>query len=495
MPQKTVEEVFETLFQSSGNTWITKNMLENFFYKHTKSRSLQSLNPYIRSDRVFVAQKDNELVFSIRKYALAEANIANNIIRIRDAAHATYSDEYLDSLIDEVEKKKNKKLHIGQRQAVKDAVNNLLIVLTGGPGTGKTTVLEFINDVLLLIDKDLQILYTAPTGKAARRITESTGFGASTLHKRLGITEEKMEPTPISKAFQMLTIDEVSMMDTLVAEATFKAVNTGMRLLLVGDIDQLPSVGPGSVLRDLIASGKIAVARLTKTFRQAGDSILFDNILRIQRGDYHLISGDDFKLAVPSSKISDRELLLYLYKKEIEVYGVHNVMCLTPYRKSGNTCSNIMNTEIQKMVNHNSEHIEDAFHRRFIKNDVVMQLENRDMCANGDVGFISKVYKNGIRVKYTDSECDYSINQLNQLDLAYAMSIHKSQGSQAKSVVTCLLPEHKAMMQRNLPYTAITRAEKKCTLLCEPEIVKYAIENEASSKRLTMLQEQISKKG
>lgn len=493
MPQKTVEEVFETLFQSTGNTWITQTMLENFFFKCTGSKSLSSLNQYIRNERVFMSRKDSEMVFSIKKYALAELAIAENLFRIQSAPHDTYSDEYLDSLIDIVEKKRKLKLHIDQRRAVKKAVNNLLVVLTGGPGTGKTTVLNVINDVQLLINKDLQILYTAPTGKAARRITESTGFGASTLHRRLGITEENMEPTPISKAFQVLTVDEVSMLDTLVCEAMVKAVNTGMRLILVGDTDQLPSVGPGAILRDLISSQRIAVARLTKTFRQAGDSILFDNILRIQRGDYHLVSGDDFKLAVPYPKMTERELLLYLYKKEVEIYGVQNVMCLTPYRKSGNTCSNIMNTEIQKMINQNSEYIIDTNSRRFIKNDVVMQLENRETCANGDVGYISKVYKNGIRVKYTDSECDYSINQLNQLDLAYAMSIHKSQGSQAKSVVTCILPEHKAMMQRNLPYTAITRAEKKCTLLCEPEVVKYAIENEASCKRITMLQEQIKK--
>ena len=238
MPQKTIEEVFDTLFQSTGNTWITQTMLEKFFYKHTGSKSLQSLNQYIRNDRVFMSRKDSELLFSTKKYALAEVSIAKNLFRIQNAEHNTYSDEYLDSLIDIVEKKRNLKLHIDQRKAVKTAVNNLLIVLTGGPGTGKTTVLNVINDVQLLIDKDLQILYTAPTGKAARRITESTGFGASTLHRRLGITEENMEPTPISKAFKVLTVDEVSMLDTLVCEALVKAVNTGMRLLLVGDTDQ-----------------------------------------------------------------------------------------------------------------------------------------------------------------------------------------------------------------------------------------------------------------
>lgn len=488
MAQITYEAAIERLCQSTGNTWIPEKDLRSFMDKYNAG-PLSNLNPAIKNGDIIVARKEEINLFSCKTIHRAEIQVVKNIFRIAKAPIPRYSDQYLDQLIKAVEKRKKVSLHENQKNAVKMAINNSFLILTGGPGTGKTFVLNFINEIHKILNHEIVIAYTAPTGKAARRITESTGFKASTIHSCINITAENMKPTPLSKQIHVLTVDEVSMLDIYVFNALMEAIQTGTKLILVGDTDQLPSVGPGAVLRDLILSGVLPVAKLTATFRQAGDSTLFDNIQRIKNGNSHLVAGNDFAIAVPKVGMSAKEILLWMYKKEVKEYGIDNVMCLTPFRKEGNTCSDVMNFEIQKVVNPSGPCIRKQDGIIFRQGDLVMQLENRSLCANGDVGKVTRIFKNGIRVQFLDSEMDYSLNTLSDISLAYAMSIHKSQGSEAKSVITPLLSEHTIMLQRNLLYTAVTRAKAKCSLLCDPKAVDTAIKNEVSHKRITLLSE------
>lgn len=482
-------DVLDNLCNASGNTWLSYSQVQHFFEKNNET--MNSLQPLIKDGTIKLAKKHDIQYLTLAKYYQAEIDIVENIFRILKSPHPHYSDAYLDKVIDQIERKKGAKLHINQREAVKKGVNNSFLVLTGGPGTGKTFVLNFINEAIHYINPKARIDYAAPTGKAARRITESTGFYASTLHSKLQISVDNTTPTPLSKDIYVLNVDEVSMLDIWTMLALMQAIQTGTKLILVGDTDQLPSVGPGAILRDLIASGVIPVAALTATFRQAGDSTLFDNIQRIKNGNAHLTAGDDFKIATPKDGLSAQDILLWMYKQEIKEWGsVENVMCLTPFRQSGDTCSNIINNKIQAYVNPSGATIRRNDGICFRKGDMVMQTENKNNVANGDVGIITDVYPGvGVSVQFCGYGRDYGMSDMAELTLSYAMSIHKSQGSEAKSVVTLLLNEHKQMLQRNLLYTAVTRAKKKCSLLCDPEAVSTAVNSEASCKRITMLKE------
>lgn len=489
MAQVSYAQYFAMKLASTGNTWLLSSQVEQDLKRYGKS--LSCLDPLIKDKTIQVAKKeDGTLLLTLAQYKQAEINIVNNIYRILNAPRKTYPADYLNKLIDEIQIEKNAKLDINQRKAVIKAVNSNFMVLTGGPGTGKTFVLSFINAVHKKINPELKIDYAAPTGKAARRITESTGFFASTLHSKLKITKDNFIPERLSPFINILNVDEVSMLDVFVMEALVKAVQTGQTLYLIGDTDQLPSVGPGAILRDLIASGCVPVAQLTKTFRQEGDSILFDNIQRIKRGETHIVAGDDFRIAAVPKGMNPKEILLWMYKKEASEWGIENTMLLTPYRQSGETCSNILNVEIQKACNPTGPGIMKPDGMMLRKGDIVMQTENRTKCANGDVGkVVGVVGSSGLEVKFCDTTVNYNTSNLNDLTLAYAMSIHKSQGSEAKSVVTTLLSEHAAMLQRNLVYTAVTRARCRCSGLFDPDALKKAILTEASCQRITLLKE------
>lgn len=490
MPKVASAATFiEELLTQSGNTWLSEDYLEKVAMKLRGNASLSFLNKDIKNGELVARKVDGKVYITLPLYARAEANIALNILRIMDAPHRVYPEKILDEKIDEVEKNKGLKLHEGQRNAVKMACNNMFLILTGGPGTGKTCVLNVINDVLVALG-DKNILYCAPTGKAARRISESTGFDAKTAHKLLEINPNKMEPKPFDKNVDVITCDEVSMLDAVIAEAFTKAVQTGQRVVWVGDTDQLPSVGCGAVLRDIISSEEVPVAKLTKTFRQQGESDLFDNIQLMKKGDYHLHSGKDFHLSQPVEGCSALKQLLYFYKKGVEQYGVENVMVLTPYRQHGETCSIEVNKKIQNIVNPNPESQIKVGREFYRTGDMVMFLQNDDDASNGDIGTIEKIADPYIRIKVNGKVISCHKNTVGKrITLAYAMSIHKSQGSEAKCVITLMLKEHETMLQRNLLYTAVTRAKTECYLICEPEAVKEAIETEASCLRTTMLSE------
>lgn len=436
---------------------------------------------------------------TIRKAAMMETELAENMMRILKCAHQITIDATLiDSYIDEFEEKKNegRKLHIHQRDAVHMVVNQPFSIFTGGPGTGKTTTLSAIAYVLRKIFPLYRIVYTAPTGKAARRIAESTGENATTLHKKLGLGYGNR---PERFFEEVIFIDESSMADLELASTLFQALMVGQKVVLVGDVDQLPSVGIGAVLRDAIASGCIPCTMLTKTFRQDNSSTLFENIQNFREGTLNLIEGSDFKpiRLAPETGMNDIAITLReTYLQAVEKYGLENVVMLIPYRRYNTSVisADFMSSFIQGKINPEKTgyaHEKENHTRFFKKGDYVMQLENRKECANGEVGIVTDVTPSGVLCEFNGESVFYEGKNLEQLALAYAMSIHKSQGSEYPCVIMCLLNKHKTMLNRNLLYTGVTRAKKECILFYQDEAIETAVKTKADQERFSFLAEKL----
>lgn len=478
-----ITQALENQVFSSGSTWIPLEFLKK------KGFCMDEIVQAVKLRSLIYYCMDG--VKYLTNYALhtAENEISIHTMRILAEQPKPVSEFYLNNTIKKAEKELGLSFHAQQSNGIKMAIRNNFCIITGGPGTGKTCVLNGIHFVLKSLNPYANIVYMAPTGKAASRITESTGNEASTLHKKLRITESNMNPTKVKA--DAIIVDEISMLDTFVAAALFKAVESGTKLILVGDVDQLPSVGPGAVLRDFIDSGVIPVTQLTKTFRQANDSNLFKNIQYLQHAYPYLEDGEDFHLYYKDPKKENVvEAMLAEYRKMTKKYGNDNVVCLMPYRKAGILCSNNMNKRIQAMVNPSAPYFKykDGY---FKLNDPVMQLVNREECANGDVGKIVKITSDGIVVRFFEKTVFYDEDDMEQIALAYAMSIHKSQGSEYKAVITCLFAEHETMLQRNLVYTAVTRAKQECSLFTQPEVIQKAIETDGSDLRFTLLPDKL----
>lgn len=424
--------------------------------------------------------------------ARCENEIAKNVLRLLMSPHMQYDDGVLNALITDGEDLYGQVLHAQQRNSIKMACNNLFSVVIGGPGTGKTTTIKIMAYVLRRLYGSYGICFAAPTGRAARRIYESIGEDACTLHKMLGLSKQKEDPDFFPG--HTLIVDECSMIDTELASKLFQALVIGKRIVLVGDIDQLPSIGAGAVLRDLVRSSVIPVTMLTHTFRQASCSGLLANITKIKKGATKLVQMDDFLLHCVDG-ISNKNLIhkiVNCYQEEVRTYGKENVIVLVPYRKSG-MCSNLLNKEIQAHVNPGKGYAHNSLDNGWIdfrKGDFVMQLENRAECANGDVGLITEINES-IAVKYTDCTVFYPPEEWDQIVLAYAMTIHKSQGSEYKSVITVLLDEHKTMLERNLLYTGVTRAKQKHTLFYNSNALIKSIQTKNSINRKTFLTEKL----
>jgi len=330
----------------TGSTWISEKDLKKYCQKKGLSFA-QIVNAS------GIVQYNGH--YSTKKVAQEENDIAINIMALKYMHPVKQTDdEKIEKLVHRFEEDENggRRLHFHQVDAVKMVVNNSFSVLTGGPGTGKTTVLSAITYVLRHLNRNIEIAYTAPTGKAARRISESTGEMVTTLHKKLGITKDNSDTIiPISE--DALFIDESSMNDNNLTACLSKAIKGGMRVVFVGDVDQLPSVGIGAVLRDLIASEVVSVTMLTHTFRQDNSSMLYSNICKCRKGETDFVEGPDFKPIKIQGEDINREAVMQIYnhyKQAIEEYGIDQVVVLLPYRKTG-VCSNYMNNVLQKIAN------------------------------------------------------------------------------------------------------------------------------------------------
>lgn len=407
----------------------------------------------------------------------------------------------IDQTISQAEKDCGITLADKQREAVKMAVTNNISIITGGPGTGKTTVVRVIYAVFQKIFGD-NIVFAAPTGRAARRLAESVGAEAATLHSVLGLREDSEDANNSINA-DLLVVDETSMVDMSLAYLLFKSLNPTTKLLLVGDQHQLPSVGAGNVLRELLQSEAIPVTKLDVVHRQAMTSRINLNAHAIlQNQGAGLMYGADFEFVVTKNPTEAAEYVKKFYCDSVRrlrmsgtAYAADEVQILSPMRVKGVCGTNTLNKEIQDTLNPASPdktEIAVGF-RRFRVNDKVMQTKNKDNISNGDIGCIKHIEKsrNGeceVHIDFGNGrKAVYGADEMISIDLAYATTIHKSQGSEYPVVIIPILNEATIMLQRNFIYTAITRAKDKVVIVGQREAFFKAIHRAEVAKRNTVL--------
>ena len=475
----------------------------------------EPLNQLIEDRMIHCAEQNDEngekqkFITRIRYYR-AEQRIAENIFRIlKSKAYTIF--EHESSLIEEQERKVGLKLDQAQREAVSAVLKHKVLIVTGGPGTGKTTLVRFI--LGLMRPKIPSIALAAPTGRAAKRITETTGSSSSTIHRLLEATNvgfQRNRENPLDQ--ELIIIDETSMIDTLLMDSLLEAVPSASRLIIVGDADQLPSVGAGTVLQDYIKSGSIPVVRLNHIFRQAYGSFITVNAHKIRRGelpsvnksskqsdlknqlqDYYFIEESD------QNKIVEKILLLNTERipQRFKLDPMKEIQVLTPMHR-GITGASQLNRNLQEKINPDAKGIE---HREqwFRVGDKIMQQQNdyEKQVFNGDLGRVVDCDQDSkeLYVKFEQSHIHYKSNELDQLTLAYAITVHKSQGSEYSAVIMPITTHHYMMLQRNLLYTAITRGKQLVVLIGTAAAVRIAVENQGTLNRYTGLLNQFSEWG
>lgn len=404
---------------------------------------------------------------------------------------AKYGDKPGDIVYDEV-----------QLGAIQKALDSKVMVLTGGPGTGKTTTTQGIIEAFKA--RHMSILLAAPTGRAAKRMTEATGMEAKTIHRLLEYNPmdgyKRNDENPLDG--DALIVDECSMIDILLFYNLMKAIPLKMRLILVGDIDQLPSVGAGNVLRDIIDSQQIPVVRLTRIFRQAQSSRIVMNAHAINAGQFpNIKNGLDTDFFFISQEDADEivKLIIGLVRDRLpKTYGYPSkeVQVLTPMQR-GTVGAGNLNIELQNALNPTGPSLARGGYT-FRQGDKVMQIRNNydKNVFNGDIGYITAVdiTERTLSITFDNRVVEYDVTELDEIVLAYAVTIHKSQGSEFPVVVMPVTMKHFVMLQRNLVYTGITRAKKICVLVGTTKALAYAIRNNTVSKRNTKLKERLNEK-
>ena len=486
---------------------------------------------HIVCERVDGEMGETDTLVFLGKLYYAESKIAQKILSLA-ATHAPKNDASNNdeknttnmfkeekAAIMALERENNISLSEGQREAVLSAITQGVLIVTGGPGTGKTTTINTI--IGLLESKDLEITLAAPTGRAAKRMTEATGREAKTIHRLLEVSFisvdsrkqvfNKNEDSPLET--DVLIVDEASMMDVLLMHSLLLAIATGTRLILVGDVDQLPSVGAGNVLKDIIDSGTVPVARLTEIFRQAAESAIIMNAHKINKGEYPELNdkNNDFFFVRRHSPEDVIQAVLNLVSERLPNYkgfnSLHDIQVLSPMRKSPLGVANL-NMLLQAQLNppHPDKREREYGMVVFREGDKVMQIRNNydaiwelfdergrsidfgEGVFNGDMGSILSIAEYGLVVQFDDGrQVAYEFSQLEELELAYAVTVHKSQGSEYRVVVIPVYSGPPMLLTRNLLYTAVTRAKELAVLVGEPTTLERMIDNNRVTRRYTAL--------
>ena len=449
---------------------------------------------------------DNKEVFYVYLLPALEAeNELAEYIKKNMERQTKFNVSGIDKLIEKESKDIGVLLDCSQINAIKNALNNNMSVITGGPGTGKTTIINIIANIW---EKTMgsNIVLMSPTGRAARRMAEATGRHAATIHStlRLGLTDESGLRDEMSDENciedSLVIIDECSMIDVFLARDTMSLLKN-CTIVLVGDSDQLPSVGSGKVLEDIIKSDRVPVAELKYSHRQNLGSTICTNAERIKNGVCDLKVSPDFTMIIKKSSgryFDDtvfgqlEDVMVREYKKLVDEYGIENVAVLCPFNKhkAGQLS---LNNRLQELMNpyNGSREFKGKNGQTFRHGDPVMQLVNSEDVSNGDIGTVIAIDKvDGIEtlvVKFYDCVKSYTRESSEDIALAYAMTVHKSQGSEYDAVVTCLMDAHGSMIKRNILYTAITRAKKKVVFCGTGTALKAAIANDRTETRNTLL--------
>lgn len=430
----------------------------------------------------------------------AERKIADNIARIR-AGSAPWPAIDADKALPWIKGKTGLELAEGQASAVRLALESKAMVITGGPGVGKTTI---VNSILrILAAKRARLLLCAPTGRAAKRMSEATGMEAKTIHRILEFDPKSFrfrrdEENPLE--CDLLVVDESSMIDVLLMQSLLRAVPGESALLMVGDIDQLPSVGPGQVLADIIESGAVPVVRLTEVFRQAARSRIVSSAHRINAGrmpdlespegdtDFYFVPAESPEIAVPRIV----EMVRNRIPRRFGFDPVKDIQVLCPMNRSG-VGARSLNIELQAALNPAGDRKVERFGWTFAPGDKVMQIENDydKEVYNGDIGMIRDVdlEQGEILVDFDGRVVDFAFGELDSLVPAYATTIHKSQGSEYPAVVVPVMTQHFTMLQRNLLYTGVTRGRKLVVLVGQKKALAIAIRNVSGRRRWSKLGE------
>ena len=428
--------------------------------------------------------------------------------RLTTLANGTLPWQFIDAdkALPWVEQKTGLTLAASQVAAIRLALTSKVLVITGGPGVGKTTI---VNSILRILSaKGVNLLLCAPTGRAAKRMTEATGFDAKTIHRLLEVDPKgggfkRNAENPLE--CDLLVIDETSMVDVMLMQALMKAAPDNAALLIVGDIDQLPSVGPGQVLADVISSGAVAVVRLTEVFRQAAQSRIITTAHKINQGsipdltkpegesDFYFVQADDPETAV--QRII--ELVQTRIPQRFGLDPIRDIQVLCPMNRGG-VGARSLNIELQKALNPAGERKVERFGWTFAPGDKVMQIENDydKEVYNGDIGYIDDVDPDDgeLTASFDGRAVVYGFGELDTLVPAYAATIHKSQGSEYPAVVIPVLTQHYTMLQRNLLYTGVTRGKRLVVLVGQKKAVAIAVKNVSGRRRWSKLNEWLAAK-
>lgn len=520
--------IYYALQQSvaDGHVYLTEDSLQ---YRASRllEVNLEDIRPWLLDLAMERKVVLKETGTGTRVYAAHYYYMELNTAKMLHDLNVTYKTEEknLERRLSRIEEGTALELDEKQKEAVRAAVEHGILVLTGGPGTGKTTTINAL--IHYFLEEQMEIRLAAPTGRAAKRMSEATGYEAQTIHRLLEVSgnpedEEarggfsRNEENPLEA--DVIIIDEMSMVDLPLMQALLRAILPGTRLILVGDTSQLPSVGPGSVLKDMIRSGCFHVVKLTKIFRQAQESDIVMNAHKIDRGEYVLLdnkSRDFFFLKRDDADVIIR-VILTLIQKKLPGY-VHaepyDIQVLTPMRK-GLLGVERLNSVLQEYLNPPSPDKTEKENgsRIFRVGDKVMQIKNNYQLEweirtkygltvdkgtgifNGDMGMITEIntYTETLEVEYDEKRrVRYSFDLLDELELAYAVTIHKSQGSEYPAVIIPLLRGPRQLFHRNLLYTAVTRARKCVTLVGSEETFQEMIRNADEQNRNTSLDERI----
>ena len=465
--------------------------------------------------------EDEEYIFR-KSYYLAEENIANYIIN-KSKVNKKKSSDYTKH-IDDVSKENKIELSDEQKNAISESLNNNITVITGGPGTGKTTIIKCIIQILESLDK--KYVLCAPTGRAAKRITETTGKEARTIHRLLEIT--KLDNSDIDMLYNLevktieedvVIVDEASMIDTIMMNNLLKALNKKTQIIFVGDVDQLPSVGPGNVLKDIIMSSVVNTVYLKQIYRQSAKSDIILNAHKVNEGNYPEFKNKDTDMFfIPTKSIEDTlteisSLVTYRLETFATFDKLKDMQILTPMKKTSLGTIEL-NTMLQELLNPKSISKEEKTFgdRIFRVGDKVMQIQNNydkrfdikgeatqniEGVYNGDIGYITKIDNENkeLTVIFDDlREISYEFDEIEQLEHAYATTVHKSQGSEFDYIILPLYTGYQKLFTRNLLYTAMTRAKKMLIIVGSKNIINFMVDNIDSKNRMTGLKYKIIEK-
>lgn len=479
-----LEKCHELLNRDLHREVVTLDDIRDAICKERKAKHL-----YVEQTRVYLAHE-----------RMCEAEVAKKVVSmLHNVSFKPVED--VEDKIALAEFRIGYRLSPSQRAAVGLCLTKPCTIMTGGPGTGKTTTLKVILDIYSKAFPHREILLAAPTGRASRRMADQTGMPACTLHSALGLMtdEEGVELDDFEMLpADLVVVDEFSMVDMALAYALFDRLKPGAQLIMVGDPDQLPSVGAGNVLREFLRCQLIPTAILDAVFRQAANSNIYINAQAINNNDNRLVYGDDFTMLRADDGEQAAKLVISSYLKMVKKYGLAGVQILTPMRKRGATAANVLNEQLRELVNPARPGTDEikCGAKTFRVGDRIIQTCNREGVSNGDVGMIEEIDRGEeetkVLIRLLDGqELKYSMDQMEDLDFSYCLTIHKSQGSEYPCVIMPILREHYIMLRRNLLYTGITRAKEKVVLVGQKQAVYMAIRKCDVDKRNTVLADRI----